>query len=149
VEHTWDVAGPLGLKLQPRGLDKDAKGGVKVADVTNPALPAVIKGLVIEEVAGDPMTAQSYNTVLAKLKAAGRPLTIKFSPQVIAAPAIPTQVWATSTPASSSVDKRPCPVGYRRNFQGLLEKIPVAGVEVTTTLAPPEGRGKGDAVLGY
>ena len=76
-EHTWTAPGPLGLKLKARGSDKDSKAGVIISEVTTAPVPATWKGMVLEEVNGQAVSKKSHTEVLALIKGAGRPLTIK------------------------------------------------------------------------
>ena len=81
IEHTWTDAGPLGLQLIQRGDTKSSPGGVKVEDAA-PFVPALLKGLVMESVAGEDVSNSSYDEVMAKLGAATRPLTVGFARSV-------------------------------------------------------------------
>ena len=78
AEHTWKEEGPLGMKLTQRAMTPQQEGGVYVEDA-HPQLPADLKGMVIHNVAGEEVLNSSYDDVIAKIKAADKPLTIQFS----------------------------------------------------------------------
>merc|ERR1719272_2181445 len=94
TEHTWEKPGSLGLILKQRGVNRAALDGVFVKDVTNPEVPASLVGLVLESVAGEGVSKCSYDAVIQKVKAAGRPLKMTFSGGKPAAPAGPKPVAA-------------------------------------------------------
>ena len=113
MEHTWTEAGPLGLQLKQRGETKDSPNGVTVSTVKSAALPGELKGMVIDEIAGESVCNKSYNDVLAKIKSCGRPLTIKFRGTVKATDSVvapPKEVWqghASSTTVDTPILVKP------------------------------------------
>jgi hypothetical protein len=66
------------LRLTQQAVTSQLEGGVYVEDL-NPVLPAELQGLVVHSVAGEEVASNSYDDVLAKLRASKRPLTIQFS----------------------------------------------------------------------
>ena len=84
VKHTWVGAGPLGLKIAARGTDAAISSrGVIVSEVPDPCLPAAIQpGMCLHAVNGQVVSTLPYDTVVATIKAAGRPLTLSFSATV-------------------------------------------------------------------
>eukprot|EP00656_Telonema_subtile_P038722 TRINITY_DN4392_c0_g2_i12.p1 TRINITY_DN4392_c0_g2~~TRINITY_DN4392_c0_g2_i12.p1 ORF type:complete len:751 (+),score=201.14 TRINITY_DN4392_c0_g2_i12:117-2369(+) len=95
LQHTWTTPGSLGLKLKQRGPAKESPDGVIVSEITNPEVPAKLKGLVLETIGGENVLGSSYDEVIKKVKGAGRPLTITFCDEESAAAA------ASSAPAAS------------------------------------------------
>ena len=65
--------------LRQRGANRADLEGVFVKEVTSGALPAHLVGAVLESVAGEAVSKCSYDAVIAKVKAAGRPLKMTFS----------------------------------------------------------------------
>ena len=101
--HTWDAnQTKLGMKLKKRGETVQATEGVVLTDVTNLMLADVFKqsgiklGMQLKEVAGENVEAMSYEAVLEKVKAAGRPLTITFCAGGESAPAAEKEAAATA-----------------------------------------------------
>lgn len=78
AEHVWSDPGPLGVKLSRRPRDRKEKSGLKVEEVTQEDVPKVLVGLKLAEVNGENISESTYDEALAIVKAAGRPLTIKF-----------------------------------------------------------------------
>merc|ERR1711959_877333 len=81
AEHTWEQAGSLGLKLQMRPRDRNEKSGIKVDSVAKPELESelgALVGLKIAMVNGEDVANVTYDQALAAIKAAGRPLTMRF-----------------------------------------------------------------------
>ena len=78
MDHTWEEPGPLGLELEEHGADDTSPGGVKVSAVTKEAIPAHLAGLNVEKVNGEDVSKASYTEAMAKIEAAGRPLTLSF-----------------------------------------------------------------------
>ena len=55
--------------------------GATVSEIEDPSLPAGIRvGMQLVEISGVDVTAVLFEDALAKLKSAGRPLTLKFAP---------------------------------------------------------------------
>ena len=100
------------MVLKQRGAGRSDPDGVVVKDVTNPEVPAHLVGLVLESVAGEDVSKCSYDTVMQKVKAAGRPLKMTFSggkPTVaspVAQPAAPKPAAQPTAPkpATGSAD---------------------------------------------
>jgi len=80
LKHTWTDAGPLGLKLTQQGSSNQSPGGVFVEDAA-PFVPANIKGMLLQSIAGEDVSASSYDDVMVKLQAASRPFTAFFAPK--------------------------------------------------------------------
>merc|ERR1740117_2498720 len=78
TEHTWSEAGPMGLKLLQKGQHKTDKYGVKVSGVTREGVPQHLVGLNLQALNGEAVDNITHAEVMAKLKAAGRPLTLRF-----------------------------------------------------------------------
>jgi len=84
VEYTWNAEGKLGIKLKQIGWERGVPNGVMVSGVTNPNLSQDIKeGMVLVEVDGVNIENCSFNDVLAKVKAGGRPITLKFKTETM------------------------------------------------------------------
>ena len=72
------------MKLKQIADSPESPVGVKLHDVSDPSLEGKFKqlgikvGMMLETVAGEDVTSLSYNELIAKLKAVGRPLTITF-----------------------------------------------------------------------
>ena len=54
------------------------KSGLRVDSVTREDIPQALVGLKLAEVNGESVMETTYDQALATVKAAGRPLTIKF-----------------------------------------------------------------------
>merc|ERR1712166_1721166 len=78
TEHTWSEAGPMGLKLLQKGQHKTDKYGVKVSGVTREGVPQHLVGLNLQALNGEAVDNITHAEVMAKLKAAVRPLTLRF-----------------------------------------------------------------------
>ena len=78
MDHTWEEPGPLGLELEEHGADETSPGGVKRSAVTKEAIPAHLAGLHVEKVNGEDVSKATYTEAMAKIEAAGRPLTLSF-----------------------------------------------------------------------
>ena len=79
LDHTWEEPGPLGLELEEHRADETTSpSGVKVSAVTKEAIPAHLAGLHVEKVNGEDVSKASYTEAMAKIEAAGRPLTLSF-----------------------------------------------------------------------
>lgn len=78
AEHTWEMEGPLGLKLSKRPRDRQEKCGLSVDSITGEGIPSILVGLRIVDVNGSDISASTYDEALAVIKAAGRPLNLKF-----------------------------------------------------------------------
>jgi len=82
AQHTWAEPGPLGLTLSMRPRDRTERSGVSVKLVKGEGLPADLAGLKLVEVNATSIADSTYDEALAIIKAAGRPLTIKFAKHI-------------------------------------------------------------------
>merc|ERR1711865_122441 len=110
TEHTWSEAGPMGLKLLQKGQHKTDKYGVKVSGVTRDGVPSHLVGMNLEALNGEKVDNITHAEVMAKLKAAGRPLTLQFNGTMPADEAAKAGlVSAPSTPNLSNAASRSSP----------------------------------------
>ena len=106
AEHVWETAGSLGLTLKQRGADRASPDGVQVKEVTNTDVPAHLAEMVLKSVAGEDVSTCSYDAVVQKVKAAGRPLKLTFS---FESPAVlpPVPIAAAGESAGTLVKSNP------------------------------------------
>jgi len=85
VEHTWQCTGPLGFILKAIDANPEAPGGAVISEITQPSmLPKRIQaGLVLKTVAGEEVEGISFNDTIAKIRGAGRPVTMSFVPKIL------------------------------------------------------------------
>merc|ERR1712166_978008 len=120
TEHTLSEAGPMGLKLLQKGQHKTDKYGVKVSGVTREGVPQHLVGLNLQALNGEAVDNITHAEVMAKLKAAGRPLTLRFNGTMAADLAAKAGLLSTNridaSPASSPALK---PVASPASFAAL------------------------------
>jgi len=119
--YTWEDAGKLGLTLQQLG-ESEADFGARISAVKDPELLAKLNAngveinMTVAEVAGEDVTQLSYREIMGRLKAASRPLTVRFSEQVPSVPSsrgggLVCEAAATSTKSQSPIATKPSSSG--------------------------------------
>ena len=103
VSVTFTEAGSLGLVLSPNGSGQVAIAEIKPGSQAHRRAPQLVSGLILQTVAGTTTSGKTHGQVVALIKAAGRPLTLVFTP------AAPTPSGSRSRSSSPSLQPPPRP----------------------------------------
>eukprot|EP01050_Picozoa_sp_SAG11_P000310 SAG11_NODE_8_length_31217_cov_52.169677_12_plen_478_part_00 len=103
VEVTFTTAGSLGLSFNAAKGSSPAKVSAVKPNTQATQHPELVPGMTVVEVAGEPVGP--YSEALAKIKAAGRPLTIKFERPLGAA--VAGAALAASSASPNAMKKKP------------------------------------------
>jgi len=85
ASYTWELPGPLGLKMMIRGRDANDPKGVQVSGFAeafpsyqDPAFSGIEHGMPVLAVNGQDVERGSYNTVVERIEAATRSILTAF-----------------------------------------------------------------------